>query len=160
MTDFDSSSAKKVQLAEPSYLYQSDLEQSNSAEHKNGSTLLTVGQLMRSTAQSIQHLYRDRLGHTPSRVTCDLIDNKLLVWAEDSVTRPEQVLSDVGSRQLLAVSIAIKEGLKTPLIALIERHLRVKVVTLFSDVCYQQKCTAMVVLLANPPRVRSSRNHY
>ena len=115
---------------------------------------------MRSTAQAIQHLYRDRLGHTPSRVTCNLINDKLIVWAEDSITRPEQILHASDSDQLLAVSSAVKQGLRDALVQVIEKHLSVKVVTLLSDICYERKCTAMVVHLASTPRTRSSRKQY
>lgn len=153
MSDFGSSSMQKIRSQESSDSSQSTVAYSETS-------LSTLGQLMRSTAQAIQHLYRDRLGHTPSRVTCDLVHNKLLVWAEHSITRPEQVLRETNSSQLAATSATIKEGLRLPLTELIEHYLKVKVVTLLSDICYDQNCTAMVVLLSSPPRVRSSRTRY
>lgn len=112
---------------------------------------------MRSVAQSVQHLYRDRLGHTPSRVTCDLVNDKLLIWAENSISRPEQMLAMLGSAQLPAVSTTLRQGLRAALIEIVERTLKVKVTTLLSDICYEQNCTVMVVLLASSPRVRPSR---
>lgn len=116
--------------------------------------LPTVGQLMRSTAQAIQHLYRDDVGHTPSRVTCHLVKDKLLVWAENSITRPEQMLFESNSSQLSAVSLAIKSSLKEALTKTVEDKLKVKVITLLSDVSYEQNCTAMVMLLSQSPSVR------
>lgn len=123
-------------------------------------SLATVGQLMRSTAQAIQRLYRDRLGHTPSRVTCDLLKDKLLVWADNSVTPTERVLYQSGSSELTAVNVAIKSNMRGSVIDIIERHLKVKVVTLLSDACYEHECTAIVALLSDPPQTRPTRTRY
>ena len=117
----------------------------------------TVGQLMRSVSQAMQQLYRDRLGHKVSKITCHLVDSKLLIWVENSVTRPEQMLLDSNSAQLPALSLSIKAGLKASTVEVVERCLKVEVLALLSDTSYEQSCTAMVALLSNPPQVRASK---
>ncbi|MGB7059992.1 MAG: Na-translocating system protein MpsC family protein, partial [Geitlerinemataceae cyanobacterium] len=45
---------------------------------------LTRGQVERTISQRIQALYRDRIGHQPSKVTCELFEDKLTIILEDS----------------------------------------------------------------------------
>ena len=57
----------------------------------------TVGQLKRAVSQKMQALYQQYLGHQPSKVTCQLFDEKLAIVLEDSVTQPERLLAKMGS---------------------------------------------------------------
>ena len=61
---------------------------------------LTIGQLERELSQSIQSFFRKLLGHAPSKVSCHLFTNKLIVVAENSVTNAEKVLVEAGKKEL------------------------------------------------------------
>ena len=61
---------------------------------------LTVGQLERELSQRIRTFYRNILGHAPSKVSCHLFRNKLVVVAEDSITPAEKVLAQAGKKEL------------------------------------------------------------
>jgi uncharacterized protein YbcI len=54
----------------------------------------TQGQTERTLSQRIQTLYRTHLGLQPSKVICQLIDEKVAIVLENSVTRPEQILAE------------------------------------------------------------------
>ncbi|HSM80461.1 MAG TPA: Na-translocating system protein MpsC family protein, partial [Nodosilinea sp.] len=72
----------------------------------------TLGQLQRNLAQQFQRLYREQLNHSPGKITCQIIEEKLLLVIEDSVTKPEQLLVDDGQAELAE---QIREDLTTAL---------------------------------------------
>ncbi|MEL6453283.1 MAG: Na-translocating system protein MpsC family protein [Cyanobacteria bacterium J06623_5] len=119
--------------------------------------LPTVGQLMRTVSQKLFGLYREQLSHVPDNVSCHLFSNKLVVWVDGSVTDVEKRLAEMGSERLELVREAFDEIFSPKIIALVERCLQVDVVTLMSDTCYEQRCTSLMLLLAEHPRVRPSR---
>jgi uncharacterized protein YbcI len=51
----------------------------------------TRGQLERTLSQRIQAFYRDKLGHQPSKITCQISDRNLLIVLENSITPAEQL---------------------------------------------------------------------
>jgi uncharacterized protein YbcI len=53
--------------------------------------LPTKGQIERTLSQHIQSLYKNHLGHQPSKVTCELFADKLAIVLEDSLTTAERV---------------------------------------------------------------------
>lgn len=69
----------------------------------------TRGQVERTLAQRIQALYREHLGHQPSKVTCQLSDHNVVLVLEDSITQPEQLLTQTGRQELLRAS-SIRPG--------------------------------------------------
>ena len=51
----------------------------------------TRGQLERTLSQRIESLYRSQLEHKPSKVVCQIFDEKIAIILEDSIinfTRP------------------------------------------------------------------------
>lgn len=58
----------------------------------------TKGQLERSLSQKVLALYRNQLGQQPSKVSCQLCDEKWIIILEDSLTPPEQILAQGGKR--------------------------------------------------------------
>lgn len=61
---------------------------------------LTCKQLENFLSQHIQALYLGQLGHQPGKVACQLFDEKLAIFLEDAITRPEQLLIEVGRKEL------------------------------------------------------------
>jgi len=112
---------------------------------------------MRATAQAVQRFYRVQLGHSPSRVTCHVVADKLVIWAENSVTNIEKLLYQFDAPQLEGIRRVVDGVCRQQLIDIIEQKLGVEVTTLVVDTCYEQECTGLIVALASQPKVRSSR---
>lgn len=116
----------------------------------------TRGQLERTLSQRIQALYRNQLEHQPSRVTCQLFDEKLAIILEDSITQPEQLLVNNGQTELAEkVRAELDDVLQPQLKELIEEIVGVSVVDLLTNAKLETGRTATVVILANPPQVRN-----
>lgn len=116
----------------------------------------TRGQLERTLSQRIQALYRNQLEHQPSRVTCQLFDEKLAIILEDSITQPEQLLVNNGQAELAEkVRAELDDVLQPQLKELIEEIVGVSVVDILSNAKLETGRTATVVILANPPQVRN-----
>ena len=116
----------------------------------------TRGQLERTLSQRIQALYRNQLEHQPSRVTCQLFDEKLAIILEDSITQPEQLLVNNGQAELAEkVRAELDDVLQPQLKELIEEIVGVTVVDILSNAKLETGRTATVVILANPPQIRN-----
>ncbi len=116
----------------------------------------TRGQLERSLSQRIQAFYRARLGHQPSKVTCQLFDEKLAIILEDTITNAEGLLSEEGQHELAQqVRSNLDDAIEPKLIALIEEILDVQVTDLLSDSTLETGRTGTSAVLANTPEVRN-----
>jgi len=116
----------------------------------------TRGQIERNLSQRIQALYRTQLEHRPSRVVCQIFDEKIAIVLEDSITQPEQLLVDNGQEELAEeVRSKLDDALEPQLKALIEEVVGVPVIDLLSDAKLETGRTATVVILAEMPQVRS-----
>jgi uncharacterized protein YbcI len=120
-------------------------------------TVPTRGQLERSLAQRIQAFYRQHLGHQPSKVSCQLFDDKVVIIIEDSLTRTEQLLADEGQDKLVEqVRASLDEAIEPQLRELIEETLKVSVTDLLSDATLETGRTGTIAVLADAPLTRSS----
>lgn len=116
----------------------------------------THGQIERTLSQRIQALYRNHLGHQPSKVTCQLFDNKLAIILENSLTTAEQVLIKEGQGQLAEqVRSGLDDATKPQLKALIEEIMAVSVTDLLSDATLETGRTGIIAVLDNIPPVRN-----
>lgn len=116
----------------------------------------TRGQLERTLSQRIQALYRTELEHQPSRVTCQIFDEKIAIILEDAITQPEQLLVSSGQEQLAEqVRLELEEALQPQLKALIEEVVGVSVIDLLSDAKLETGRSATIVVLADKPQVRN-----
>jgi len=117
----------------------------------------TRGQIQRTLAQRIQALYRDQLGHQPSKVTCQLLDSNLTIILENSITQPEQLLAQTGRQELAEqVRSDLDEAIQPQLKTLIEDILNVEVVELLSDATLETGRTGIIALLTDTPNIRNS----
>ncbi|MEO1187267.1 MAG: DUF2294 domain-containing protein, partial [Cyanobacteria bacterium J06636_27] len=95
---------------------------------------LTVGQLERKLSQNIQSFFRKLLGHAPSKVSCHLFTNKLVVVAENSVTTAEKTLVEAGKKELAQnVRTSLYESIRFKLKSLIEEISQVEVADLLGE---------------------------
>lgn len=116
----------------------------------------TRGQIERTLSQRIQSLYRNQLEHNPSRVVCQIFDDKIAIVLEDSITQPEQVLVENGQEDLAQqVRIELDEALQPQLRALIEEVVGVTVIDLLSNAKLETGRSATVAILAQSPQVRN-----
>lgn len=117
----------------------------------------TRGQLERTLSQRIQALYRTQLEHQPSRVTCQIFEEKIAIILEDSITKPEKILVNSGEQELAAqVRSELDEAIQPQLKALIEEVVGVAVIDLLSNAKLETGRTATVVILADTPQLRNS----
>ncbi len=94
----------------------------------------TRGQLERTISQRIQALYRTKLGHQPTKIVCQIFDEKVAIILEDSVTKPEQLLAQSGREDLAEqVRADLDELLQPQLKAIIEEVMGVTVIDMLSD---------------------------
>lgn len=116
----------------------------------------TSGQLERSLSQKILALYREQLGHQPSKVTCQIFDQKLTIIIEDSLTPAEQLLAENGQKELAEqVRSSLEEATQLPLEESIEEVLKVKVTDLLSDATIETGRTGIIAILDSSPEVRN-----
>jgi uncharacterized protein YbcI len=115
----------------------------------------TRGQLERTLSQRIQALYRTQLGHQPSKVTCQIFDEKIAIILEDSVTKPEQLLVESGREELAEkVRSDLDEVIRPQLKALIEEVMGIAVIDLLSDAKLETGRSGTIAVLESPPQVR------
>ncbi len=118
--------------------------------------LLTRGQLERKISQDIQSLYRNHLGHQPSKVSCQFFDTKLAIIVEDSITNAEQILVEEGKSDLAEkVRSNLDNAIQPELKRVIEENAEVKVIDLLSDATLDTGRTGIIAVLSETPRVRN-----
>ena len=116
----------------------------------------TRGQVERTLSQRIQALYRTQLEHQPSRVVCQIFDEKVAIILEDSITQPEQLLVSQGQEELAEkVRAGLDEALQPQLKSLIEEVVGVAVIDLLSNAKLDTGRAATIAILADPPQLRN-----
>ncbi|WP_035985970.1 DUF2294 domain-containing protein [Leptolyngbya sp. KIOST-1] len=119
--------------------------------------LPTLGQLQRRLTQRFQRLYRENLNHTPGKITCQLLEEKLLFVIEDSVTKPEQLLLDEGQTDLAEqVRSDLATALRPQIIEMVESILDRQVIDILTDATLTTGRTSIVIILSEPPEVRAA----
>ncbi|MDM9379929.1 DUF2294 domain-containing protein [Chlorogloeopsis sp. ULAP01] len=119
-------------------------------------SLPTRGQTERTLAQRIQALYREQLGHQPSKVSCQIAEQNLIILIEDSITPPEQLLAQTGRQELAEkVRSDLDMAIQPQLRELIEETLNIAVVEILSDATLETGRTGMIAILAESPSFRS-----
>jgi uncharacterized protein YbcI len=117
----------------------------------------TRGQIERHLSQKIQALYRENLGHSPSKVTCQLFDEKLAIVVENSITQPEQLLAEEGQTELVEqIRTDLKDAIRPKLKAVITEVLDIEVLDLLSDADIESGRTGMIAVLASIPKLRET----
>ncbi len=131
----------------------------NSSNEDPDSSAPTIGQLERKLSQKIGALYREQLGHQIGKVTCQLLDTKLTIIIEDSVTKPEKLLADDGQKDLAEkVREDLEKAVENQLKDLIQNILNVGVIDCLSDSSVETERSGLIVILDEAPQARSKRN--
>lgn len=130
----------------------------SSASTSSNSSMPTIGQLERNLSQKIRALHRDQLGQQPSKVTCQLLETKLAIIIEDSVTKPEQLLAEEGQEDLAEqVRQDLDRAIEPQLKDLIQEILMVKVIDFLSDSTLETGRAGIIVILDSVPETRPAR---
>ncbi len=117
----------------------------------------TRGQLQRQLVQKFQKLYREKLNHSPGEVTCQLVDEKLMVIIENSVTKPEQLLLQEGDTERAAqIRDELVMAMRPEMVKLVEDVLDREVVDILSDATLETGRTGLVIILSAAPEVRAT----
>lgn len=115
----------------------------------------TRGQLERNISQRIQSLYRSLFGHQPSQVSCNLIDNKLVIAMENAITAPEKVLVENGHQELAEkVRSELQNVMESEMKQLINDVLGVEAIDLLNDTTLETGRTGTIAILGAAPRIR------
>ena len=121
--------------------------------------LSTRGQLERELSQKIQAFYRHHLGHQPSKVTCQIFNEKLVIILEDSITTAEQLLLQEGKEDLAGeVRSNLDEAIQPELKQVINEILNVEVIDILSDATLDTGRTGIIAVLAETPKMRNSNS--
>ena len=121
--------------------------------------LSTRGQLERELSQKIQAFYRHHLGHQPSKVTCQIFNEKLVIILEDSITTAEQLLLQEGKEELAGeVRSNLDEAIQPELKQVIAEILDVEVIDILSDATLDTGRTGIIAVLAKTPKMRNSNS--
>lgn len=125
----------------------------------------TRGQLQRTLSQRIQKLYKEELGHSPSKVSCQIDDCKLTVIVEDSLTKAEQLLIDNQESASESIQSDVEQirsdldnAIRPKFTNLIEEVLGLEVIDLLSDTTLQTGRSGFLVILSESPAVNSHAN--
>jgi uncharacterized protein YbcI len=117
----------------------------------------TRGQIERNLSQKIQAVYREHLGHSPSKVTCQLFDEKLAIVIENSITQPEQLLAEEGQTELVEqIRVDLKDAIRPKLKDAIAEVLDIEVLDLLSDADIESGRTGIIAVLAATPELRET----
>ncbi|MDF0556779.1 DUF2294 domain-containing protein [Kamptonema sp. UHCC 0994] len=115
----------------------------------------TRGQLERKLSQRILALYRSQLGHQPTQVSCNLVDQKLIIVLENAITPPEQLLAKNGQEGLAhQVRSELETVIQSQLKELIEKVLDVTVTDLLNDTTLETGRTGTIAILKATPKFR------
>lgn len=120
--------------------------------------LPTRGQIQRELSQSIQRLYKDCLGHTSGKISCQLFDEKLTIVIENSITQPERLIVEEGDAELAEkVRSDLNSAFCPRLSEEVSSVLGVDVSDVLSDATLETGRMAIVVVLERSPQVRESK---
>ncbi|MBE9045564.1 DUF2294 domain-containing protein [Pleurocapsales cyanobacterium LEGE 10410] len=124
-------------------------------------TLPTRGQLERQLSQTLQSTYRQQFGNPIGKVTCNLLNNKVAIVAEDRVTEVEKVLLN-NDRVDLANELrsAINKIFRTQIKQTVADIMQVEVVDIVYDSILSSGYLGALVLLNNTPHIRSNNKAY
>ena len=122
-------------------------------------TTLTRGEMERSLSQYIQAFYRNQLGCKTRKVSCHILQNKVAIAIENSLTPVEKLLDNYNDSEFTKdLRNRIDAIVKKQLPSGMEDILSVKITDLTIDTTLNHSFTGIVALLAEAPMVRHSRS--
>lgn len=118
----------------------------------------TVGQAEREITQRMRSLYKKKLGHKVSDVTCQIFDEKLAIVVEDALTKVEERLLENGEVALTEqVRKDLNESIEPQVEEIVEGALNVDVVDILKDTSLDSGTSGIIALLSDAPHLRQAR---
>lgn len=115
----------------------------------------TRKELERNLSQRIQALYRTYLESEPAEVACQIFDNKIAIVLDNFMTRPVELLTAQGKRELAEqVRLNLNKALEPQLKALIEEVVGVPAIDWLSDAKLESGHIGTIAILAAKPDLR------
>ncbi len=109
-------------------------------------------QLEQQISQRVENLYHRQFGHQPSKITCQLLQERLAILIENGITLPEQLLLENGHRDLVQqVRQSLNEILQMRLQILIQAIAKVAVEDLLIATQVETGNISVMVILAEAP---------
>ncbi|MBE9044339.1 DUF2294 domain-containing protein [Pleurocapsales cyanobacterium LEGE 10410] len=118
--------------------------------------LPTLGQLERDLSQITYKVYREELGHSPSKITCKFFSKKLAIIIEDALPTLEKALMEEKKDNQIVkdLNLAINNIIKSKLKILIKEVLAVEVCDILFDSSLETHHAGAIVILSQLPTVR------
>lgn len=123
----------------------------------------TRGETQRTLSQKIQKLYKNQIGHSPGKVTCQIIDNIITVIAEDSLTKLEQLLLENDNDESTPLRVEVDQvrsdvdvAIRPLLIDVVQETISIGVIDVLSDTTLETGRTAVIAVLAETPDFSSN----
>ncbi|WNZ23412.1 DUF2294 family protein [Leptolyngbya sp. NK1-12] len=108
-------------------------------------------QLERSLAEQIQAFYAAQLERQPRQVTCRVFANKLVIFLEDGLTYPEQLLLTAGRVELVQqIRAGLSAILQPKLQSLIEQISKVGVAEVLMTTQLETGLVSISAILTQP----------
>ena len=124
-------------------------------------TTLTRGEMERSLSQYIQAFYRNQLGCRTRKVSCHILQNKVAIAIENSLTPVEKLLDNHSSSEFTKdLRSRIDAIVKKQLLSGMEDILGVKITDLTIDTTLNHSFTGIIALLTEIPMVRHSKTSH
>ena len=118
----------------------------------------TRGQLERQISQTLQLIYREQFEHSISKITCHLLNDKVAVIAEDTVTSVEKILLDNSQLELAhSVRAVISQTFEAKTKQTIANILQVEVIDVISKSTLDSGYLCLFIFLNNAPLIRLAR---
>ena len=119
----------------------------------------TIGQVEREINQRMRSLYKKKLGHKVSDVSCQLFDAKLAIVLEDAVTEVEKRLLESGRVELIEqVHEDLSDSIESNVKEIVESILNVNVIDILDDTKLVSGTTGIIAILSDAPQLRPSNN--
>jgi len=116
----------------------------------------TCAQLEQTLSQRVDDFWHTHLGHHPSKVTCQILGDKIAIVIDNSVTQPEQFLADSGKGNLVErMRFNLDKAIHQQLQNLIEEVVEIPVLDLMLHSSLETSRTSSIVVLAAVPMTRN-----
>ena len=118
----------------------------------------TEGQIKRDISQKLNALYYNWFAHRAEKIDCHLIDNKVIIFGEGIITPIENILLEASSFNLFhQVRQSLDSSIEASIKELIEKIVRVEVVSCRYHTDLKTQTAIGVILLANSPQIRPKK---
>lgn len=115
-------------------------------------TIPTRGEMERSLSQSLQAFYRQQLSCRVGKISCHILDDKVAISVENSITSIEKLLDSSDDRRFLRDRI--DSIVKSEVMQKIKQNLGVEAIDLTINTTLENNFTGILAFLREKPSMR------